>query len=208
MLRFLYAHDLAAEPALEDGMFRHRAEQFVRRLGWDLALDARGWERDDYDALNPLYVIWQGEDGAHLGSARFLPTTGRTMVNEHFAHIAGGPITSPFIWECTRLCLAPGAGPEVAAALLLGGSELMRQAELQHFVGVFDQRMLRVYRGIGAMPEVLGLEARIGVGLWAYEPEARARLCARSGVTEDQVQGWYREATTGPRRSALAVAAE
>jgi N-acyl-L-homoserine lactone synthetase len=38
----------------------------------------KGQERDRYDDLNPLYVIWQEHDGRHAGSMRFLPTTGRT----------------------------------------------------------------------------------------------------------------------------------
>ena len=63
MLRYVYAHDLARFPRLADTMFRDRAEQFHARLGWEVTVDARGWERDDYDALDPLYVIWEAPDG-------------------------------------------------------------------------------------------------------------------------------------------------
>ena len=118
---------------------------------------------DQYDALNPLYVIWQGEDGRHGGSMRFLPTVGRTMVNEHFLHLTNGVrIESPLIWECTRYCLAPGAGPQVAAALILAGGEILQGFGLTHFVGVFDARMIRIYRRIGAEPEVLGWQGEGG----------------------------------------------
>ena len=99
MLHFIYANDLVHYPVLANSMFRDRADQFKTRLGWDVDVDARGHERDAYDDLNPLYVIWEEPDGSHGGSMRFLPTTGRTMVNEHFADILSGPITSPFIWE-------------------------------------------------------------------------------------------------------------
>ena len=72
---------------------------------------------------------------------RFLPTTGRTMVEDHFLHLTDGvAIKSPFIWECTRFCLAPDAGPNVSAALMLGGMELGLGAHLSHALGVFDAR--------------------------------------------------------------------
>ncbi len=87
MLRYLYADQLHQRPKLRDTMFRDRADQFKARLGWDVTIDENGYERDAYDDLNPLYVIWEQADGTHGGSMRFLPTTGRTMVNEHFTDI-------------------------------------------------------------------------------------------------------------------------
>ena len=54
---------------------------------------------------------------------RFLPTVGRTMINEQFSNLTDGvKIESPLIWECTRFCLAPQAPSRVAAALMLGAS--------------------------------------------------------------------------------------
>ena len=163
MIRYLYADQLPDEPDLARSMFQDRAAQFAMRLGWDVRITSEGEERDQYDALNPLYVIWQGEDGRHGGSMRFLPTVGRTMVNEHFLHLTNGVrIESPLIWECTRYCLAPGAGPQVAAALILAGGEILQGFGLTHFVGVFDARMIRIYRRIGAEPEVLGWQGEGG----------------------------------------------
>ena len=57
MIRFVMAEDLPKYPRLQDSMFKDRADQFIRRLGWDVSVDGNGWERDQYDALNPLYVI-------------------------------------------------------------------------------------------------------------------------------------------------------
>jgi acyl homoserine lactone synthase len=78
MLRYLYADQLDAFPKLRDSMFRDRADQFSERLGWEVSVDENGFEKDQYDALNPLYVIWEMPDGSHGGSMRFLPTTRRT----------------------------------------------------------------------------------------------------------------------------------
>lgn len=195
MLRYIYAADLHQHPKLARTMFEDRADQFKTRLGWDVRVDANGHERDDYDDLNPLYVIWEEPDGSHGGSMRFLPTTGRTMVNEHFADILSGPITSPFIWECTRFCLSRGAGRHVAAALTLAGGEIMRNFNVDHFVGVFDPRMTRIYRLIGITPEVLGSTGtgrdQISVGLWHYQGGAAAQVTARAGVSMTQSAEWF-----------------
>lgn len=191
MLRFLHAADLAEHPRLADEMFRHRAIQFRDRLGWPVDVDDAGHERDQYDAQAPLYVIWETAEGGHGGSARFLPTTGRTMAAEHFAHLTGGgPIRSESIWECTRFCLAPGAEGRVGSALMLGGAELMRRFDLTHLLGVFDMSMPRVYRIMGSVPEVLGSDGQIGVGLWHENPDDRQRLLRRARVGEAEVRGW------------------
>ena len=122
------------------------------------------------------------------------------MVNDHFGHLLEGPITSPLIWECTRFCLARSASPQVAAALMLGGGEIMRGFGVEHFVGVFDARMVRIYRMIGASPEVLGSEGqgrkRIAVGLWAFDVQAQVRVANRAGITADESHGWF-EASFG-----------
>ncbi|MBV7377760.1 acyl-homoserine-lactone synthase [Maritimibacter dapengensis] len=197
MLRYLYASDLARFPRLAGSMFRDRADQFARRLGWDVDVNDAGEERDQYDALNPLYVIWEQADGSHGGSMRFMQTTGRCMVNEHFAFLNGGErIESPFIWECTRFCLAPGAEKRASAALVLGAGELMEHFKLQHYVGVFDARMERIYRLMGLEPEVLGRQGEgrdaLGVGLWEMDPAAFAPMLARVGVDRATSRGWLR----------------
>lgn len=203
MLRFLYGCDLHRHPRLAGSMFRDRAAQFFHRHGWDVTVDAQGQERDQYDALNPLYIIWERPDGSHGGSARFLPTTGRTMVNDHFLHLTGGTaIRSPFIWECTRFCLAADGmrrdGGRIASALMLGGGEVMRACGVTHFVGVFDAAMIRAYRQIGAVPDVLGSDGAISVGLWPEDARARATLAARAGVTPDQARAWFDAAMSPP----------
>ncbi|WP_299688872.1 acyl-homoserine-lactone synthase [uncultured Tateyamaria sp.] len=195
MLRYVYASDLADYPLLARTMFEDRADQFKTRLGWDVDIDGDGQERDQYDQLNPLYVIWEEPDGRHGGSMRFLPTTGRTMVNEHFGELISGPVTSPLIWECTRFCLARGAGGHVAAALMLGGGEIMQNFGVEHFVGVFDARMVRIYRMIGSSPEVLGSAGtgrdQISVGLWHFDPDAASRVAARAGISLAQSRQWF-----------------
>lgn len=195
MLRYIYGDDLGQFPRLQESMHRDRATQFRDRLGWEVSVDERGWEQDEYDDLNPLYVIWEAPGGVHGGSMRFLPTSGRTMVNDHFSHLAQTSFASPLIWECTRFCLGPQADRRVAGALMLAGGELMRAFSLTHLLGVFDARMVRIYNMIGAAPEVLGSAGtgrdKISVGLWAYRPDDRQRVLRRAGLSSEISEAWF-----------------
>ncbi|MGR3495705.1 acyl-homoserine-lactone synthase [Citreimonas sp.] len=196
MIRYIYAEDLHNFPTLAHTMFLDRADQFKTRLGWDVSVDEQGYERDEYDAQNPLYVIWENADGTHGGSMRLLPTVGQTMVNDHFVHLTDGVrIESPFIWECTRFCLSRDATPGVAAALMLAGGEVMREFDIEHFVGVFDARMVRIYRRIGSSPEILGSQGegreRISVGLWEFSAEAQASVAKSAGISPEMTRRWF-----------------
>lgn len=211
MIRYIYADSLATCPKLADSMFSDRADQFKRRLDWDVGVDENGHERDQYDDLNPLYVIWECEDGSHGGSMRFLPTVGRTMVNEHFTHLTDGVrIVSPLIWECTRFCLAPDldeAAHRVAGGLMLAGCEMGLRFGLEHSVGVFDARMIRIYRSIGWSPEVVGSAGegrdRISVGLWEFSEAAKLSVAAKARISPRDAEAWFR--TSFPRRMSVAA---
>lgn len=199
MIRYLYGTELDTYPVLKHSMFRDRAWQFKERLNWDVRIDDAGEERDEYDALNPLYVIWQQPDGTHGGSMRLLPTLGQTMVNDHFLHLTDGvAIKSPLIWECTRFCLSPKSNPRTAAALMLAGGEVMQGFGVEHYVGVFDARMVRIYSRIGSSPEILGTEGSgrdaISVGLWDFTPEARARVAQAAGLSQAISHHWFNRA--------------
>jgi acyl homoserine lactone synthase len=196
MIRFLYADQLTQFQHLADSMYSDRATQFKGRLDWKVDVDDRGQELDQYDRLNPLYVIAEDRKGRHAGSLRFLPTIGRTMVNEHFTHLTDGvTIRSPLIWECTRFCTAPGAAGGVSAALLLASAEMGLRFGLDQAVGVFDPRMPRIYGRIGWSPDVIGTGGegrdRISVGLWTFSDSARDAISCRSGIPLVSVAAWF-----------------
>ena len=54
MLTYLWAKQLANRPLLRDSMFRDRANQFKTRLNGQVEVDQNGFEKDEYDALDPL----------------------------------------------------------------------------------------------------------------------------------------------------------
>ena len=117
---------------------------------------------------------------------RFLPTTGDTMINTYFVDLTDGvTIKSPFIWECTRFCLAPNAERSVSREILLGTVEMGLQFGIKYFVGVFDLQMKRIYRRIGWSPEVIGEGVisgkKICTGLWPVSKDVKANLLSRLG---------------------------
>ena len=102
MIRYLFGSQLDEHCDLSSAMFRDRTAQFRDRMGWDVIVDPLGWETDEFDALDPLYVIAEDATGGHAGSLRFLPTTGPTMLRDVFPHLTGGrAIRDRLIWECT-----------------------------------------------------------------------------------------------------------
>lgn len=199
MIHYIYAQDLDAFPILKRTMFEDRADQFKTRLGWDVNVDDRGWEQDEYDRMNPMYIIWKAADGTHGGSMRVLPTVGQCMTNDHFSHLSDGVrIESPLIWECTRFCLSrnhTSDATEIAASLMLAGCQMGLRFGLESSVGVFDPRMVRIYRRIGWEPEVLGTDgegkAKTSLGLWPVTQEARDEMCRRVGISPEVSEGWF-----------------
>lgn len=196
MLRYVYGDELHTFPKLKKSMFLDRASQFKARLNWEVQVDDDGFEHDSYDAMNPLYAIWEQPDGSHGGSMRFLPTTGDTMVNDHFTNLTDGvAIQSPLIWECTRFCLSERAEGKVSAMLMLAALEIGVNFHLTDLVGVFDARMVRIYRRLGWEPTVLGTSGdgrdAISVGLWECTREHRSVLLDRAGVTDETSRSWF-----------------
>jgi len=200
MIRYIYAEDLDNFPTLRDTMFKDRATQFKSRLKWEVTVNSTGHEIDQYDTLNPLYVIFELEDGTHGGSVRFLPTTGQTMVNDHFLDLTDGVrIESPLIWECPRFCISLRADAEIvsniASSLLISSCEMGLNFGATDSVGVFDARMVRIYRRLGWEPTVLGTKGegrdKTSVGLWELSEDALVRMCERSGITRETSREWF-----------------
>lgn len=192
MIRYLFGSQLEDHGDLAAAMFRDRTAQFRDRMGWDVTVDQLGWETDEFDALDPLYVIAEDAAGHHAGSMRFLPTTGPTMLRDVFPHLTGGrPIRDRLIWECTRFCLSSKADGNLARRLLLAASELGLGMGLSHAIGVFDRQMVRVYRRLGWSPEVLGSADGLSAGIWAFTDETHDALCAAAGISARTSRDWY-----------------
>ena len=66
---------------------------------------------------------------------------------------------------------------------------------LSHAIGVFDARMVRVYKRLGWGPTILGTSGTgrdaISAGLWEFVPELRSRLLARAELSSEISRHWF-----------------
>ena len=174
-----YGDDLKSLPDMRNQMLVDRRLEFKDRLGWNLETDSSGRETDEYDALNPLYVIVTDQGGRHAGSTRLMPTTGRTMIAETFAHLtAGVAIASETTWEITRFFVPRRDDRRLAPALMWAGCEIALRSGVTAYVGVVAAHMVRVFALFGAKAEVIGHasspEGEICACIWEITEELSA----------------------------------
>lgn len=92
-------------PQLMDQMFKLRYEVFHEKLGWQVdGTDQK--ERDDFDYLNPVYMIANDQQNAK-GCWRLLPTTGPNMLFNTFPVLLRGENMpqAESIWELSRFAV-------------------------------------------------------------------------------------------------------
>ena len=178
MLKLIEGSKASLFPREIDAMFRHRAEIFSERLGWEVIVKD-GYERDRFDDLSPLYLVSVDPvTERYWGSLRLLPTTGPNMLRDVFPQLLeeGEVVESATIWESSRICAVAVPGqPErskngvgyVLSELIEGIGEVALMAGLTQIVSVFDARVLRVLKAVGCEPEIVGRPQRIG-GVMAY----------------------------------------
>ena len=169
---------------LLEGMFRLRARIFFQKLGWQV--DVRdGAERDRFDDEGPVYIVHTNAAREVDGACRLLPTTGPTLIEEAFADtlpdVAG--LSSPSIWECTRLCVDAKADLTVSGALIAAIGTVSLQAGVESILGNFDRSMLHIYRRLGCEITVLGSTSRYGrtvfLGSFPVSEDILAKVNAR-----------------------------
>ncbi|MEL6201725.1 MAG: acyl-homoserine-lactone synthase [Pseudomonadota bacterium] len=156
---------------LLDQMFQTRKRIFADQLGWDVPVHG-AWERDDYDDLDPVYLILTDETHKrHLASLRLMPTTGPTLLHDVFKDTmpSAANLSSPEIWECTRFCIEPNTdeqdnrwGITASSLLLLGLCELGLKNGIEMVVANFDPVMKRIYNKAGCEVEVHGVSKSYG----------------------------------------------
>lgn len=111
MLLIIDHSNRAHEHQLLRAMFEARKRVFVDLLKWDLPVLADRFEVDHFDDPHATYLIVGDHSGAHLASARLLPTTRPALLDGIFPWLVDGdPPAGPDIFEITRFCLSAGIG--------------------------------------------------------------------------------------------------
>ena len=106
-----YAQSQKFSPALIQSMFQLRDDVFKGRLGWDVT-SFDGKEKDEFDELNPVYMMSSNRHRQLEGCWRILPTTGPYMLKDVFPQLLRGEAVpeAPDIWELSRLAVQPRMG--------------------------------------------------------------------------------------------------
>ncbi|MGE4610214.1 MAG: acyl-homoserine-lactone synthase [Paracoccaceae bacterium] len=195
-------------------MFKDRAEQFKARHGWAVTVNNDDHEIDEYDALNPLYAIWEPPEGTHGGSIRILPTVGKTMFKDHFIGLADMKAISPVIWECTRFCISPRLKSDqskIAASLILAGCELGVRFGLESSIGVVYTHTLPIYRRIGWIPDVIGSSGKgrkeISACRWPINAEVKANIYRKFRIAPELLEYWFDQSFNDTKITPVALAA-
>lgn len=185
-------------PMVLDQMFRLRARVFAGRLGWDVTIND-GREEDQFDALDPAYVIGLDETGNVVACVRALQTTGPHMLSDVFHAILDGepPLRSATLWESTRFCVdterlgrgrTRGSVTYATSELMLGAVEYAMRSGISDVVTVIDPVMDRVLKRSGNAPyDYVGKTVNMGkvsalAGLLDCTEERAARIREVAGI--------------------------
>lgn len=128
-----------------DGMYKLRGEVFKERLNWDVKT-INGREIDDFDNLNPIYLLSRNNYRHIEGCLRLLPTTNPYMLEKVFPELLRGE-TIPKdenIWEWSRFAVLPidehdvaqGNLNEVTVGIFRSAYEFAIQHDIQKYVAV------------------------------------------------------------------------
>ncbi|MDR6955666.1 acyl homoserine lactone synthase [Ancylobacter sp. 3268] len=120
-------------------MRRLRAAIFSGRLEWDVTIE-NGEERDQYDDLQPSYVLAVTASGRVAGCCRLLPAIGPTMLEQTFPQLlaSGSLNANAAMIESSRFCVDTTLTFERAGGLL-------HQTTLFLFAGIIEWSMVNGY---------------------------------------------------------------
>ncbi|EHH02387.1 putative autoinducer synthesis protein [Agrobacterium tumefaciens CCNWGS0286] len=120
-------------------MHRLRADVFGGRLEWDVTI-MDGGERDQYDDLNPTYILAISGGNKVVGCARLLPAVGPTMLEMTFPQLLeyGSLNGTSAMIESSRFCV------DTTLPAGRGGGQL-HVATLAMFAGIIEWSMANGY---------------------------------------------------------------
>ncbi|MEO1562858.1 MAG: acyl-homoserine-lactone synthase [Pseudomonadota bacterium] len=156
---------------LLDEMYRLRARVFNERLGWEVKVE-NGMEIDEFDYLDPAYVIGLDDNGEVVSCVRALQTTGNHMLSDVFYEILGGqpPLRSVSLWESTRFCVdtnrLSNRSESISLAMceiMIGSLEFAQRSGIEDIITVIDPIIDRLLKRTDNAPyDYVGEKVRFG----------------------------------------------
>jgi len=189
------------ESILED-MYRLRARVFARRLDWDVEIE-NGMEIDEFDALDPVYLVGLDESANVVSCIRLLQTTGAHMLADVFSDILQGqaPLRAATLWESTRFCVdterlsaadrGQGSVARATSELMSATLQYARDCGISDIITVIDPVMNRVLKRSDNAPYgYVGETVQMGktkamAALLDCSEERIARVRAFAGIEGD-----------------------
>lgn len=195
----IQAHEYAKYATILDQMFQLRKRVFADTLKWDVSVSGI-YERDPYDRLNPVYLVWCSDDGEQLyGCMRLMPTTGPTLLYDTFRATfpSSVDLVAPGIWEGTRMCVDEAAlaadHPQIDAGrafslMLLALCECALAHGVHTMISNYEPQLKRIYRRAGVEVDELGRAdgyGRFPVCCGAFEVSERVLTNMRVALAID-----------------------
>ncbi|MCW9013934.1 MAG: autoinducer synthesis protein [Gammaproteobacteria bacterium] len=150
-----HANHFTFHPGLIKSMYQLRDRVFRCRLGWDVT-STDGNEKDQYDEINPVYMMSCNESKQLEGCWRILPTTGPYMLRDIFPELLRGEELPEHenIWELSRLAVDPqkkhfrfkGNMNEITLDLFRNIYEYGIKNNIKRYVAVTSTPMERILR--------------------------------------------------------------
>jgi acyl homoserine lactone synthase len=175
-------HDDGRLPeAVDNALAQYRHEIFVKQLGWRLPMADDGFERDQYDRDDTVYVVGRDEADSICGCARLLPTTRPYLLKDLFPFLLAQGMDapeSPEVWELSRFAASPlavgqsesGALSWVFRPMLASVVRCAAQLGARQIIGVTYLSMERLFRRIGVHAHRAGqaqcIDGRMVVACW------------------------------------------
>lgn len=138
----------------------YRHDVFVDMLGWELDTP-HGYEQDQFDREDTVYVVVKNKERRITGCARLLPTTRPYLLGEVFPDLLNGlpPPCAPDVWELSRFAAvdvknASGSARNklsspVAVELLQGAIQIASSLGAKHLITVSPVGIERLLRQAG-----------------------------------------------------------
>lgn len=160
-MEFLSGSTNSLPKGLENELAVYRYKVFVEKLGWELDTPV-GYERDQFDNPETIYVVARNSKKEIIGCSRLLPTSEPYLLSEVFPELLGGnpPPHSPEIWEISRFSALDlnasslekhkgSLSSAVAAGLLEESVNYLKQFNVKTIITVSPLAVERLIKGLG-----------------------------------------------------------
>jgi len=174
MIDIITAASVGPKSEVLEEMHRLRHRVFKERLRWDVK-SKNGLERDEFDDLDPIYLLAYDATNTLRGTWRLLPTTGPYMLRDVFSELMEDqPLPRKRrVWEVSRFAAEPDGSDDdgdlglaslnlTCNELFCGIAEFGLANGIDEIVSAYDIRIARLLKRIDCLPFWQGRPRRIG----------------------------------------------